>query len=96
MNQDLRPSQGPEPDDGKPINIEQRYDIYCRDGGQKIVLYRNALFKGKKNLFKTQRFDAFGEFLEIEQGNGQIAYISRTTIVRFCAVGGNISGEIVE
>ena len=96
MNLSMRPSHDPDSDDGNPINIEKRYDIYCRDGGQKIILYRNALFKGKKTLFKTRKFDSFGEFLEIGQGNGQTAWLSRTSVVKFCAVGGNISGELVE
>jgi ATP-dependent Clp protease ATP-binding subunit ClpA len=68
------------------IDLGKRYDVYCRDVEGEAV-YRNVLFKGVRNLFKEQQFDAFAEFMEIEQADGTVIFIGRHSITRFCEHG---------
>jgi ATP-dependent Clp protease ATP-binding subunit ClpA len=68
------------------IDTGKRYDVYCAERNQKVVVYRNALFKGVKKPFPHNQFlpDAF---VELEQANGQSVFVSRYSIVKFCPHG---------
>ena len=64
------------------IDTAKRYDVYCNQHN-KLVVYRNALFKGKKNLFPTIDYEVFSEFIELEQSDGQTLFISRSLSLTF-------------
>jgi hypothetical protein len=83
-------------DDGSGIDTAKRYDIYCSERYQRTVVYRNVLFKAKRGLFKTGDFDVLSEFYEIELPNGQIAFICRSSVFKFCEHGVGPTGEIIE
>ena len=80
--------------DGEAIDVTKRYDIYCRDNEQEVV-YRNALLKGIRTLFKTREYDCFSEYMELEQANGQTVFISRTSIRKFCEPGVKPGPEVI-
>jgi len=69
--------------------------VYCSEGSQQIVVYRNALFKGMKGLYRAGQFDSSGEFIELELADGQIVFVARYTLVKFCEPGTNLPFEIV-
>ena len=77
-------SPKPQPD---AVDTSKRYDVYCREQNQEIVVYRNALFKSRKSLFKRGQHDALSEFLEIEQAGGQTIFISGFSVIKFCEHG---------
>ena len=74
-----------EPNSGA-IDTAKRYDVYC-NLQNKLVVYRNALFKGKKNLFPTLGYEIFSEFIELEQADAQTLFIARSSIIKFCDPG---------
>jgi hypothetical protein len=76
------------------VDITKRYDLYCRDHDREVV-YRNALLKGIRTLFKAREYDTFSEYMEVEQANGQTVFISRHSISRFCEPGVNPTPEVV-
>jgi ATP-dependent Clp protease ATP-binding subunit ClpA len=84
----------PQPQPG-PVDTSKRYDVYCSERNQQVVVYRNALFKGRSRLLSTEKHDIGAEFLELEQSNGQTVYLSRLSVVRFCEHGVDIVREIV-
>ena len=57
------------------------------------LFYGNALFKGRSKLFSYGEHDFGAEFLELEQSNGQIVYVSRFSVVSFCEHGVDVVGE---
>ena len=75
------------------IDISRRYDVYSREGDQDVV-YRNALFKVVRTLFKQKEYDVLSEYLELEQADGQIVYIARTSVTKFCEHGQKPDPEI--
>jgi hypothetical protein len=72
---------------GQAVDNTKRYDVYCTDGSQGTVVYRNARFKGIKHLFPELQDDTVLGFVELEQGDGQTIFVSRTAILRFCEPG---------
>ena len=84
------PSAGPPQPAASPkprhdvVDASKRYDVYCSQGNQEIVVYRNALFKGGKRLFQTDPHHLLSEFLELEQAGGQTSFIARSSILKFC------------
>ena len=66
------------------IDTGKRYDVYCTERNQEVVVYRNALFRGVKMLFQTRQYDFMSEFVELEQVDGQTIFLARTTIIKFC------------
>ena len=68
------------------VDIDKRYDIYCREKTEEVV-YRNALFKGIKRLLPEKEDDLFAQFIEIEQANGQVMNVARLSVVKFCESG---------
>ena len=83
------------PTNPKPelVDVNQRYDVYCSERNQEIVVYRNALFKGVKKLFQSHAHDPTVEFVELEQANGDVIFLARFSIIKFCAHGATPDAE---
>ena len=83
------PSAGSPPQPGSPkpeqdvVDASKRYDVYCSERNQEIVVYRDALFKGGRRLFQTDPHHVLSEFLELEQADGQTIFIARSSILKF-------------
>jgi hypothetical protein len=78
------------------VDTSKRYDVYCTEpGGQQVIVYRNALFKGRSKLLSTRQHELGADFLELEQSNGQTVYLSSHRVVKFCVHGVEIVGEII-
>jgi hypothetical protein len=88
----IMPSPNPEPDS---IDTNKRYDVYCTERNQEVVVYRNARFKGLKRLYQTAQYDIVAQFIELEQADGQTIFLSRTSIIKFCEHGLTPSAETI-
>jgi hypothetical protein len=77
------------------VDTSKRYDVYCAEHNQEVVVYRNALFKGTQYLLPKNHYDTLSQFLEIEQADGQTIFIARYSVIRFCQPGVTPSPEIV-
>jgi hypothetical protein len=69
------------------VDTSKRYDVYCTEQTQQVVVYRNALFKGAKSLFPKHQDDSLSEFVELEQADGQTIFLARYSIIKFCEPG---------
>jgi hypothetical protein len=89
--------QNPEPDKSKQDSIDtsKRYDVYCTERNQEIVVYRNALFKGIKKLYQNRQYDFMSEFIEMEQADGQMIFLARSSVIKFCEHGVTPSAETI-
>jgi hypothetical protein len=87
-------SGGNEPQEAR-IDTSKRYDIYCSERMQQLVVYRNARVKGIRELYKVSQFDTFGMFIELELANGQTVFILRTGLVKLCEPGADVKPENV-
>jgi len=90
MPQHAEPAKPP----GDSVDTTRRYDVYCTEGNQEVVVYRSVLFKARRGLFKSKGFDTL-EFLEIELPDGRTVFLSQFTIIKFCESGANSGGESV-
>jgi hypothetical protein len=80
----LRPRvDSPQPQ-GEAVDLSKRYDVYCTDWSQEVTVYSNVQFKGVKHLFPKSQYDALSGYVELEQGDGQMLFVSRSSIIRFC------------
>ena len=79
----------------EPLDVSKRYDVYCTERGGEVVVYRNARFKGIKSLLQKERFDVYSEFMELEQNDGQIIFLGRHSIIKFCEHGVTPGSESV-
>jgi ATP-dependent Clp protease ATP-binding subunit ClpC len=70
-----------------PVDITQRYDVYCVERNQRVVVYRNVLFKAVQALFQRNEHDTLSDFVELEQADGTSVFVARTTVIRFCKHG---------
>lgn len=95
QNTDMAQNRQPEKSQREPLDISKRYDLYCREGDHEVV-YRNALFKGVKTLFQKGEYDVFAEYMELEQADGPPVFISKTSIMKFCAHGTMPGSERVQ
>jgi ATP-dependent Clp protease ATP-binding subunit ClpA len=98
--QDSKPADVPQKADlpkGHPgsVDTSKRYDVYCAERNQELVLYRNVIFKGRSKLLSTRQFEFGSDFLELEQSNGQVVYISPRSVLRFCEHGAKMVGETI-
>jgi Clp amino terminal domain, pathogenicity island component len=75
------------PPQGEPVDTSKRYDVHCTDRSQGVTVYRNVRFKGVKHLFPRSQYDTLSVFVELEQENGQIVFVSRSSIIRFTEAG---------
>jgi hypothetical protein len=83
-------------DDPLPeIDLSRRYDIYVAEMGRRIIVYRGASFRGMRGLERSGRFDISAEFYEIEQANGEVVFIRRHNVLKFCEPGTKLVEEIV-
>jgi len=82
--------------DGDPIDTSKRYDVYCSERGQQVVVYRNAIFKGVRTLYARHKVDSLSGFVELEQSNGQTVFIQRHSVIKFCQPGTVLAAEIVQ
>jgi hypothetical protein len=78
----------------KEIDLTKRYDVYCSERQEVVVVYRNALFKGVKRLIRGDR-DGVGDFYELEQADGSIVFVVRYSVIKFCAPGTTPNAENV-
>jgi hypothetical protein len=69
------------------VDASKRYDVYCTERNQEVVVYRNALFKGTKSLFQKSQYATIAEFVEIEQADGQTIFVARYSVIKFCEHG---------
>jgi ClpA/ClpB-like protein len=81
-------------DKSEDVDITKRYDVYCRDHEREVV-YRNALLKGVKTLFKMREYDSFAEFMEIEQADGHTVLVSKHSLSKLCEHGVQPTPEVV-
>lgn len=77
------------------IDIGQRYDIYVAETQSRLVVYRNAFFRGVRGLEKTGRFDIFSDYIEIEQSNGESVFVRRHMLTHFCSAGKPLTREVL-
>lgn len=83
----MEPKSSPSKPPREPVDTTQRYDVYCVERNQKMVVYRNVRFKSAKSLFARSEHDQWSDFVELEQADGQTFFIAKSTIVRFCPPG---------
>jgi ATP-dependent Clp protease ATP-binding subunit ClpA len=69
------------------IDTSKRYDVYCTERSDEVVVYRNALFKGRKGLFSGSQYDMLSDFFELEQADGQTVFVTRRSVIKFCEPG---------
>ena len=74
------------------IDLTKRYDVYCSERQDVVMVYRNVLFKGMKKLVREDR-DELGYFYELEQADGSTLFVARYSVVKFCLPGTTLSGE---
>jgi ATP-dependent Clp protease ATP-binding subunit ClpA len=80
-----QPAKSP-PARTEALDTNKRYDVYCSEGNQ-VVVYRNALVKGARELFGRGHPDIAAEFLELEQANGQKIFVARFSIIKLAETG---------
>lgn len=71
----------------EPLDTRKRYDVYCSERNQDIVVYRNATFKGVRKLFQEVWRTTHAEFFELEQANGQTIFVACYSVIKFCEPG---------
>jgi ATP-dependent Clp protease ATP-binding subunit ClpA len=76
------------------IDTSKRYDVYCTERTQEVVVYRKALFKGIKSLLLRNQHDTLAQFVELEQADGQTLFIARYSVIKFCEPGVTPNPEI--
>ena len=77
------------------VDIGKRYDIYVAETQSRVVVYRNAFFRGLKELEKEGRYYSFHEFVEIEQSDGSSVFVRRYSLLCFCDAGKKLTCELV-
>jgi len=69
------------------VDTSKRYDVYCAEMGQRIVVYRNVQFKSIQRLISTQKFGVMSDFYELVQANGQSVFVTMHAVIKFCEHG---------
>jgi ATP-dependent Clp protease ATP-binding subunit ClpA len=69
------------------VDLTKRYDLFCREGNEGLVIYRNVLFRTIRSLFPRAQYDSASEFLELEQADGQRVCVARSSVMKFCEHG---------
>jgi hypothetical protein len=76
------------------IDIGKRYDIYVAETPSRVVVYRNAFFRGLKELEKERsRYFTWSDFVEIEQSDGSSVFVRKYSLVCFCDAGTKLMCE---
>ena len=63
---------------------EKRYDVYCMEANDRQAVYRNIRFKGIKRISPDQQQSDLEDFYELEQADGQVVYVAKFSIIKFC------------
>lgn len=71
----------------EPVDTGKRYDVYCNERNQEVLVYRNVLFKGIKQLCQTGQYDFMAHFIELEQADGKTVFVARMSVTKFCEHG---------
>lgn len=77
------------------IDTTKRYDVYCVERNQELVVYRNVLFKSTKYLFPRPQQGILAEFVELEHADSRLVFVARTSIIKFCEPGATPGPEPV-
>lgn len=77
------------------IDTSKRYDVYCSERNQDLVVYRNVLFKGVRRLFREDR-DRMVYFIELEQADGPPVFVAKYSVVKFCEPGVTPNVETIQ
>jgi hypothetical protein len=77
----------------EPVDTGKRYDVYCNERNREVVVYRNAMFKGIKQLCQTGQYDFMAHFIELEQADGKTVFVARMSVTKFCEHGVTPSAE---
>jgi hypothetical protein len=77
------------------IDTSKRYDVYCTEQTQEVVVYRSGLFKGTRSLLPKHLDDSLSEFVELEQADGQTIFLARYSVIKFCEPGVTPNPETV-
>ena len=89
-------STGRNPDSDRKrgsIDTSKRYDVYCAERDRDVVVYRSAIFKSVKRLFHEFHRDGLADFFELEQADGQIVFVAKYSVIKFCEPGVAPSAE---
>lgn len=79
----------------EPIELDKPYDIYVTEVGARLVVYRKAFLRGVRGLARAGKYDVHAEFFEIEQSNGQVVWVRRHSVLKFCHPGTQLLDEAV-
>ncbi len=91
----------PTPEEQSPVGSgpfdrrPKRYDVYVSEPNCRLVLYSNVRFIAATLLLTVALEGNAPRFVEIEQPNGQIVYVPRGSIVKFCEHGVVLLHEVV-
>src|SRR5262249_7106140 len=78
-----------------PIDTAKRYDIYCSEQKERVVVYGNALFIDRRHLLPSREGDYLAEHFELEQSDGTSVFIPRFLVLKFCEPGVTPSAQDV-
>jgi hypothetical protein len=71
----------------EPVDLTQRYDVYCVERNEIMIVHRNVRFRSARSLIPQSDADPTSDFVELEQADGQTVFVAKSTITRFCAPG---------
>ena len=77
----------------EPVDTTVRYDVVCREQPDKLVVYRNVLFKSVRGLFPRAGASTILEYAELEEPDGKCVFVAKSTIVRFSPQGATFEAE---
>ncbi len=66
------------------VDTSKRYDVYCAERGQELLVYRDIRFKAVKRLLPGRITDSLSEFIALEFAEGRTVFVARATVVKFC------------
>ena len=76
------------------IDLTKRYDVYCSERPEVMVVYRNVLFKAVRRLLREDR-DSLADFYELEQVDGSTIFVAKYSVIKFCPPGTTPNAENV-
>ena len=65
------------------IDLARRYDVYCAETGQRIVIYRKVQFRSIQRLSTTQKSGVMSDFYELVMAGGKSVFVTAHSIVKF-------------
>jgi hypothetical protein len=71
----------------RSVDTTKRYDVYCNEGGERTVIYRNALFIRRRRLLSKGPHDIGADYVELEVAEGKRIYVLLLSVVKFCEPG---------